>query len=451
MKKINLILCAAAFILTACTKNYLDVKPASSLVVPQTFQDFQALLDNTLVNNINMPSLQEASSDDFYITDDSYSSIDDPIDKNTYTWNKDLYEGNPNVFDWNQRYQQIFYANLVLEGLEKLSSQKGDPRYNSEKGSALFFRAFALFQVSQLFCKPYVAATAATDLGVPVRTTSDINIVTTRSSVQETYNNIIQDLKESIGLLPQTVSVKTRPDQAAAQGLLARVYLSMGDYQDAFTYADAVLKNYAQLLDYNTLSATKAIPFSRYNKEVIFHSTLANTSETLQSRLLVDTMLYRSYDLNDLRRKFFFKPATGGFTFKGNYSGNPTLFNGISVNELYFIRAECNARGGNTVAAMSDLNTLLSTRWATGTFVQFSANSRDEALAIVLTERRKELLLRGLRWSDLRRLNQDTKYAVTLKRNIEGVAYTLPPNDPKYILPIPDLVIQLSGIQQNPR
>jgi len=51
----------------------------------------------------------------------------------------------------------------------------------------------------------------------------------------------------------------------------------------------------------------------------------------------------------------------------------------------------------------------------------------------------------------LRRLNLDIQRAITLKRNLNGVLYTLPPNDARYVLPVPDLVIQLSGIQQNPR
>jgi hypothetical protein len=34
---------------------------------------------------------------------------------------------------------------------------------------------------------------------------------------------------------------------------------------------------------------------------------------------------------------------------------------------------------------------------------------------------------------------------------VDGVNYTLPPNSLRYVFPIPDLVIQLSHIQQNPR
>ena len=73
------------------------------------------------------------------------------------------------------------------------------------------------------------------------------------------------------------------------------------------------------------------------------------------------------------------------------------------------------------------------------------------ALAKVLTERRKELLMRGLRWTDLRRLNRDSRFAVTLSRTVQGQEYLLPPGDPRYTLLIPNEVIVNSGIAQNSR
>ncbi|MBB6128612.1 RagB/SusD family nutrient uptake outer membrane protein [Mucilaginibacter lappiensis] len=452
MKKINILLSGILIVLTACTKNFLDIKPDKSLVVPQTFQDFQSLLDNTDVMNINMTSLQEVSDDDYYIKDASFQSVTVPMYKNAYTWNKDIYAGSPDVLDWNYRYRQIFYANLVLEGLAKLNAaQQNDPQFAIEKGSALFYRAYALFQVAQLFCKPYLAATASNDPGVPIRTSSDINQASSRGTVAQTYAQIIADLQSSLSLLPATVTIKTKPNQTAALAMLARVYLGMGNYSDAQHNADAALNQYPTLLDYNNLSTTASYPFQRYNSEVIFHSTMISTSMSNVSRLIIDTTLYNTYNTNDLRLKLFFKVSSGVNTYKGSYSSSSTFFNGLTTDELYLIRAECYARLNNKDAALSDLNTLLVNRWKTGTFVPYSAASADEALKIILQERRKELIYRGLRWTDLRRLNQDSRFAAILQRNLNGIIYTLPPNDPKYVLPIPDLVIQLSGIEQNSR
>jgi hypothetical protein len=452
MKTHQIWIIGMALLGSACTKTFLDKKPDQSLVVPQTLQDFQALLDYSQVNNLNMPALQEIASDGYYVTDGSYQSASLPMYKNAYIWAGDIYEGNPNVVDWNYRYQQVFYSNVVLEGLEKMSAaQKASAQFKVEEGSALFYRAFALWQVAQLFCKPYNAATAGQDMGVPVRTSSDINQVSKRASVAATYAQVVADLVQSLQGLPQTVSIKTRPSLAAAKGMLARVYLSMSDYPHALQYATAALQLDSTLLNYSQLSQATAAPFARYNAEVVFHSMEYSTSFSSTSRLLIDTALYNSYAANDLRLKLFFKPAAGGNTYKGSYSGGSNFFDGIAVDELYLVKAECEARQNEFNAAMADLNTLLATRWASGTFMPLTATDASGALDLILAERRKELLFRGLRWTDLRRLNLDKSRQVTLSRTVDGVVYTLPPNDLRYVFPIPDLVIQLSHIPQNPR
>jgi hypothetical protein len=100
---------------------------------------------------------------------------------------------------------------------------------------------------------------------------------------------------------------------------------------------------------------------------------------------------------------------------------------------------------------MNDLNQLLRARWLKGTFVSFTAVNPSDALSQILKERRKELIFRGLRWSDLKRLNKESPFVTTLSRSLNGQTYTLPPNSNLYVFPIPPAEIQLSGIQQNPR
>jgi hypothetical protein len=114
------------------------------------------------------------------------------------------------------------------------------------------------------------------------------------------------------------------------------------------------------------------------------------------------------------------------------------------------MRAESFARVGDKDAALLNLNTLLEKRWKSGTFTPVSAASDEEALAIILAERRKELVMRGLRFMDLKRLNKEGAN-ITLTRVVEGQVYTLPPNDLRYALAIPEQVIEVSGLTQNPR
>ncbi len=112
--------------------------------------------------------------------------------------------------------------------------------------------------------------------------------------------------------------------------------------------------------------------------------------------------------------------------------------------------AESYIRKGNIVEGLAKLNELSEKRWKIGTFIPFSASTQEDALEIVLTERRKELILRGLRWTDIKRLNLQGKNIV-LNRNVNGQSYNLQPNDLKYAIAIPEDIIKLTGMQQNPR
>ncbi|HVW96700.1 MAG TPA: RagB/SusD family nutrient uptake outer membrane protein [Mucilaginibacter sp.] len=434
----------------SCKKNALDIKSDDALVVPSTLQDFQGMLDNEVTINTSAPALDEMSTDNLYLPYTTWQALSNAFERNSYIWAKDIFQG-ASSNDWYYAYQKVFYANVILDGLQNIQvTDINRTDYNNVKGQALFLRAYSFFKIAQDYAKPYIASSAKTDLGIVLRLTSDINAKSVRSTVQQTYDQITSDLLTAQSLLPVTPSYKTRASQPAAAALLARIYLTMGDYQNAFKYADASLKAFSTLLDYNTLNAAASYPVPLLNSEVEYHQALSLYLTFLNMQ--VDPGLIQSYNSNDLRLTVFYKNNNNGtYSYKGSYVGSLTLFGGIAADETYLIRAECNARLGNTSDAMNDLNTLLQKRYKTGTFTALTASSADNALSLILAERRKELVFRGLRWSDLRRLNQDPRFTVTLTRNLNGTVYTLPPNDPKYVFPISDNVITYSGIQQNPR
>jgi len=449
----------------SCKKDWLDAKPNKSLVVPSTIADYQALLDNTAQFssnsapfNSNQNALGEVGVGDYYV-DNATWTAQVPFVRNTYIWAADIYAGAINIDDWDIPYKRIFYTNVVLEGIEKVvpADKTQQAAWNNVKGSALFFRAYNHYDVAQEFCKSYDKNTASNDPGIPLRLVSDFNQHSIRNTVQETYDQIIQDLKAAKSFLPVTLPDnmlhKLRPTKVAANAMLARVYLSMEDYDNALLYADSSLQLYNSLVDYNTLDSTYLGPFDEFpfNDEVIFNTTLNDYGIFFGLNGNIDTTLYQSYDANDLRKGIFFTASLGPTIFQGSYFGFGTKFSGLATDEMYLIRAECYARQGKTSPAMQDLNTLLAKRWEAGTFSMVTATDANDALAKIIKERRKEFIFRGLRWTDLRRLNKDPRFSVTLTRKVNGQTYTLPPNDPRYVLPIPDDVIRLSGITQNQR
>ncbi|WP_439879715.1 RagB/SusD family nutrient uptake outer membrane protein [Pontibacter sp. MBLB2868] len=427
------------------------MKPDKQLSIPtDKLENLLHLLDNTSVMNQNYPSAGVLASDNFYMTAANWNALSNLTARNAYIWERDVYNDNDRN-DWTMPYNAVFIANLALEGIGKIArTPENEALWNTVKGSALFFRAHAFYQLLQIFARPYDPATAAQDPGIVLRLNPDINERSVRSSVEESYARVLADLQEAASLLPDVPDYKTRPSRAAALALLARTQLQRGRYAEALTYANEALALYSHLLNYNNLNVSASYPFPRFNEEVLFHCTLNNISGLTYPNGKVNPTLYASYHPDDLRKKAFFRyvgPTDIGF--KGSYYGTSLLFGGIATDELYLIRAECHARLGKVSQAMDNLNALLVTRWKAGTFTALEAADADQALALILEERRKELAFKGLRWPDLRRLNQEERFALTLTRSLDGQEYILPPRDPRYIFPIPQKVIESSGIPQN--
>lgn len=439
-----------AMFLVSCMHDYLDYKPDKKLVVPSSYQDLRAILDNGPRMNIQMsPFIGEISSDDFWVEDDRLSS-GRMEERAAYLWEDFVPEED---VSWKYSFSQIFYANVVLERAELLDEGDGVSLRDLEqlKGQALFHRAWAYFQLSQLYSHPYSEETAHESLGIPLRLESDINVEVTRPSLETTYQQIIKDATAAAELMSNESFIQTRPNKVVALALLAKVYMQMHQYDNAYRYANEVLANYNVLLDYNMVDAEKDFPFSVFNEEVVWHCTMLATSMLATSRLNVDTNLYELYGEGDLRKELFFDVNEDGLIkYKGSYSESQwEFFAGIAIDEIYLIRAECAARIGNTDEAVQDLVHLMSKRFAANEYEIPEFQDQDDLLRIIINERRKELIFRGIRWHDLRRLNSDPAFATVLKRNYQGKAYQLLPESPKYTLPIPMDEVELSGIEQN--
>jgi starch-binding outer membrane protein, SusD/RagB family len=393
-----------SFISTSSCKKYLEEKPDQSQSTITTLDDLQGLIDeprnNTAMDIIN------TGSDEYFVTYDDWLS-EGEVNKDAYIWAADL----DNLDDWRRQYITIFYANTVLDNLTRISAEGQKEKADNIKGSALFLRAHSFYQLAQLYAPQYDASTASTELGIPLRLNSNFNEASTRSTNAETYDRIIQDLTEAAALLPANPLYKTRPSKVACFALLARTFLQMGEFENALENADQTLQLYSSLLDFNDPSmvdTTSGSPIQIMNDEVIF-LTFTGSCLNATAKARIDSNLYNSYSSDDLRKTVFFSDnGDQTYRFKGSYNGasSETIFNGLATDEVYLIRAEANARLGNTEAAVSDLNTILLKRWKAGSFNLITASDPNDALQKVLMERRKELVYRGTRWPDIKRLNK---------------------------------------------
>lgn len=438
-------------IMCAGCENYLDVQSNSAFEVPKSLNSLRRLLDASAEMNRSIPSIGEVSADDYFVQDVTLDRASE-THQQAYYWERYEYFYNN---DWAKAYFPIYTSNLVLETLPSIERTVENGReWDEVKGTSLFFKSTHYLSLLWTFAKAYDANTSQDDLGIVLRVSADPTVVSERSNVQECYEEILRGFREASELLPENTTHIMRPTKVAAFGSLARCYLAMAKYDSAYFYVNKALQIKSDLLDFNSLedvAVEESYPFSRFSKETVSYFELVTLNPTIQERYaFIDTLLVNSYLENDLRKKAYFDFNDQGYaTFKGSYAAGAVLFGGIAVDELYLMRSECNARLGNLSAALDDLNLLLNTRFIEGTFIPYSDTSQQDLLKIILQERRKELVFRGLRWMDLKRLNQ-MGADIDIVRNVDGETFTLRANENRWALPLPTDIIRETGMEQNP-
>ncbi|HAL52556.1 MULTISPECIES: RagB/SusD family nutrient uptake outer membrane protein [Sphingobacterium] len=427
---------------------FLEEKSDMSLATISSKSDLYALMDYTVVMNQSyVAAVGDIASDDFFILDKQYMGISQLSDRAIYIWDRKP------LADWYWvSYSRLLNVNTVLEHLDKIQLDQKDRR--NLEGMALFFRAYSYFDLAQIYAPAYNQKTAELVLGPPMKRSTDVNDKPIRLSLKETMDLIIADLKlASDYLTDQNLTYPTRPNRNAALGLLSRVYLAMGDYEQALAISKRALESYDKLMDYNQINSGKKYPFERFNPEVLFFSIHAAENLSRESVLRIDTVLYDSYTDSDLRKtRFFTKQADSYFAFTGDYSGNSNAqkFNGITTAELWLTKAECEARLGQLTLASKTIKFLTDKRYSSTVAMEPFPATQDGLLKFIYAERRKELLLRGVRWMDLRRLEEMYIGKKEMKRIIGDKVYSISLNEIKsFTFLFPQKVIEMSDMEQN--
>ena len=448
------LLLVSLFCMASCTK-FLEDKTNKTSTVPSTLEDMQALLDaGNQLNLGSYPFLLEACTDDFFVSDAGYNRLYN-FEQQVYTFqNPALYGTVENMVVWRNAYKAIAVTNTVLDGLPDIKILKGlDP--SNIKGQALFHRALMHFTLLQLYAAPFDQKGDNNGAGIPLKLTADINDKTKRSTVGECYRSVIEDLEQASDLLPHELGILTRPNRISAFAALSRVYLAMEDYVQAKNYADKVLGSYKTLMDLNTMNVDAAYPYPAMNAETLFFAYSNGSTMFIGSRGSYLTMdLLQLYEAHDLRLRANYKKGTDGFsTFKGQYMGTGAglFFVGMTTSEVLLNAVECNARLGNVTSALEQLNYLLENRIENQFFVPVTETNSEALLKIIIRERRKELVRRGLRWSDLRRLNKDERFKKEIVREVtvdgKTEQFKLLPNSGGYIFNIPAEVKNMTGME----
>jgi len=329
----------------------------------------------------------------------------------TQTINKQLLKTNTFVDNvWAAGYTAINDANNVIAAISKVDAAKK----NKVEGEAKFIRGAAYFDLVRLFGKAYNDGSPTTNPGVPIvltptTTVTDASYVT-RASVAAVYSQAIADLTDAEAKLPATNGFFAT--KYAAAGMLARVYLQMGNYAAAAAAANRVIAsgNYSltpafidafpemgstpgvnSSEDVFAMQVTTLTGFNGYN-EFYGSSTYGGRGDAVISQDWINN----TYAANDDRINAFYDDGDMYTSKYANPYGNVSI---IRLSEMYLIRAEANVRlapaapvGGRT--PLQDLAVVRSRAGLTTT---------TATLANILAERKLELAFEGFALHDAKR------------------------------------------------
>ena len=391
-----------------------------------------------------------------------------------------LLDASASTFAWSGFYSLIDQTNVIIHNLPNANISDEDKASFDAEAKAL--RAYCYFELLLHYAPAY--AIDPNNAAIPLYTTP--STLTTegkpRSTVQEVYDLILQDLQSAV--TPNTFtyerSNKGQFSLEVIQGVLARVYLHMGEWENAkdmaVQAANIQISGTSVVSDPALDAGNYTLGFRTSSAREWMWSNISNLNENngsgsfsaawgedagfpmLISKELLDLLQeYRDTDGNnlDIRAATAFiwideiddEPVRLGpqdesfisskFGFSLTFDIDFPL---MRVPEMYLIAAEGFARTGDMNQANLLLKALQANRAPQA--VLKDKITQQGLIDTILIERRKELYGEGLAdWLDNKRLNlsftRDNTHLFGSQNGSLDFQYTIPVNSPCYYFPIP--------------
>ncbi|WP_255301877.1 RagB/SusD family nutrient uptake outer membrane protein [Butyricimonas sp. Marseille-P3923] len=416
---------------TSC--NYLDVEPVGK-VIPDEVSEFRAMLTTAYGRFPQHKRLLTMRSDEVTsgmvaITYDAWIDI--------VTWNDESPDPVTYTFPWTQMYNVIFYANSVIEDVMDAGIDDHSETREQLKGEALLLRAYAHFELLNMYAEPYDAATASSERGVPLYLTIDINQAFKPVSIEKVYDQILSDIEEGEKLMTveeQPAATRYRFSKKSAKALEARVRLYRGEWDKALAAAEAILPSCP--LENFTVEGFSA-PYLYTSKESILALEQTGNTEITDDMEMLSNIMDKYDQSEDLRVNLYYRNGSSP-----NKCYNASMKITFRSAEIYLIAAEAASHiTGKISDAKAYLKTLIRNRLTDSYYTEragvIDAMTQEELIAEIADERARELALEGHRWYDLRRTTRPEIVKVYWNKNFEQEMVTLPANSSKYTIPFP--------------
>jgi hypothetical protein len=328
---------------------------------------------------------------------------------------------------WGTMYEAINAANNVIDAVDKVN----DPSFTDEEkkdisGQAYFIRGLVYFDM--------VRTWGGVPLILKPTRGFDSSSNKARSTAQQVYAQVLDDLNQAETRLPETLN-RNIATKKSAQALKARLYLYLQDWANAEVYASKLIEDQT---DYSLVDPYDQLITVKNNKENIFELNYTPNDGNPLASLFFPPGLGGSYRIGPTQEivNLLEQPSVAGkrnvliSSYNNEVYGN--RYRAVSSNEqdddvailglaeMYLIRSEARAHLQKIPDGLADLNTIRERAQVADAI----ANTSDELLLLIEKERRIEFAFEPQRWFDLIRTGRASA--------VLGVT------DPKkYVFPIP--------------
>lgn len=311
---------------------------------------------------------------------------------------------------WNEPYHLIYRINSMLEGISK-STMLAESFKNQAKGELLFLRSFIYFYLTQLFG----------DVPLVLTTDYEANQYLPRNVQEDILRRLIKDLEDAYSVVGTDYpsAGKARPNKDVLAAFMARVYLTMGNWDKALQRSEQLINAKRYPLLQRDLKQAFVIGASETIWEIASKNESANSSEginfiparpTAAPTFTVSDRILSLFDAKDSRLRDWLGAniiAGVSYYYPNKYKNRSTTAPVTEYNvvlrmpEQYLIAAEACLQLGDAGRAIGYINKI---RERAG-IVPIAASINIEALhRELLDERERELFAEwGHRWLDLKR------------------------------------------------
>lgn len=378
---------------------------------------------------------------------------------------------NPSMEEiWGMHYKTITLANIAIARIPGISMNT--TLRDRLVGEAKFLRGLMYFNLVRMFGE------------VPLLIEENNPLLPSKATVEAIYEQIVDDLSDAAEALPLSYDAgngRGRATQGAANAILAKVYLTIRNFEQASIHAKKVIdsqeyelwEDFADVFKLSSRGGREAIfsvgfgdaggaiifwEVGQFNVRLLPRELSAEGIQNAQGWQFPTEHLYNQFEVDDRRRAVTFiteiNDPNGAFSIRpyvkkywdrtmepqGNNSSND--FPVIRYADVLLIYAEAQNELGNTDEALDYINIIRKrARFDGSTYANavpdYSGLNQEQFRDAVLKERMMEFVFEGQRWFDLARTGKLQQLVPLAK---PGVV----PAQRNYLFPLPQREVDLN-------